>query len=66
MSIIYLSEGAPSHQKSWLLAPVVKNSQSAYENGQHLSDTIAEQVKNGFEAGPSSITPPLQTKCVWW
>jgi hypothetical protein len=64
-SILYLSEGAPSHQKVWLPATVVGNSHSAYENGRHLSDTIAEWVKSGFVAGPflQPPTPHFRANC---
>jgi hypothetical protein len=45
---------------------VVRNSQSAYENGRHLSDTIAEWVKSGFVAGPflHPPTPHFRANCL--
>lgn len=59
-AVDFLSNGAPSHQKSPALPPMkCRNEESAYEHGETLSDTIAEWIKLGFVAGPF-LGPPVK------
>ena len=57
-AVRYLSEGAPSCQKTVLPAVYCRNAASTYSYGPELTDTIAEWVSKGFVAGPFSC-PPL-------
>ena len=57
-TVAFLSEGAPSHQKTSLPAVFCRNAKTAYEYGAQLTDTVAEWVQKGFVAGPFS-NPPL-------
>ena len=53
-----LQHGAEAFQIASLPPMSTKNSTSAYENGEILTDTIASWVKKGFVAGPFE-TPPV-------
>ena len=53
-----LQHGAEAYQKSDLPPITTRNSSSAYENGEILTDTIGTWIKKGFVAGPFE-TPPM-------
>ena len=56
----YLSNGAPSCQKSPGLPPTLcKNAKSALKNGKEVTDMLGFFVKSGYVAGPFS-SPPLK------
>jgi hypothetical protein len=55
----YLSNGAPSFQKSPLGPCLVKNLTAALKFGPEVTDSIASWIKKGFVAGPF-ISPPCQ------
>ena len=54
----FLSQGAPSFQRTDLPQVFCHNDSSAFEHGEMLTDTLASWVKEGFLAGPFK-EPPL-------
>ena len=52
-----LSQGASSYQKKYLPALSCVNDESSYENGEVLSDSIADWVVGEFVAGPFKYPP---------
>ena len=54
-----LKMGAPSYQKKNLPSLYCVNDESSYENGEVLSDNIADWVVGEFVAGPFKY-PPVQ------
>ena len=54
-TVAFLSEGAPSHQKTSLPAVFCRNARTAYEYGAQLTDTVAEWVQKGLWQAPSAI-----------
>ena len=56
-AILYLREGANSHQLSSLPSINCKNSSNLAESGERVSDTIAQGIRKGFIAGPFNSEP---------
>ena len=54
----FLTNGAPSYQKSKLPPVFCKNARSTLDHGAQLTDTVADWVEKGFVAGPFD-SPPL-------
>ena len=59
----FLTNGAPSYQKSKLPSVFCKNVRSTLDHGAQLTDTVADWVKKGFVAGPFD-SPPLQCRTI--
>ena len=55
----FLTNGAPSYQKSKLPPVFCKNARSTLDHGAQLTDTVADWVEKGFVAGPFD-SPPLE------
>ena len=58
-AVAYLTTGAPACQDKVLPPLSCKNADSVYENGQQMTDTLVEWLKEGYVAGPFS-QPPLE------
>ena len=58
-----LRKGADACQKGKLPALAAGNSESAYENGELLTDKLATWIKEGYVAGPFDCPPVSGFRC---
>jgi hypothetical protein len=62
-TIVSLRKGAHSYQKSYLKGCVCPNGDSAFQQGDTVTDTIATWVKKDFVCGPFRMPPFRDFRC---